>query len=62
MPALPSLRIREKIAGIAGLTDESVCPTLVHHGLRSCGAGAFACQPILSRLLTPSAIGPRGTR
>jgi hypothetical protein len=35
---------------------------LVHHGLRSCGAGAFACQPILSRLLTPSAIGPRGTR
>ena len=27
----------------AGLTDESVCPT--------CGPGAFACQPTLSRVL-----------
>src|ERR1035438_8849666 len=42
------LRRREKNASIAGLTDESVCPTLVLKGLRFCGAGAFACQPILS--------------
>src|ERR1022692_3197991 len=45
-----SLRSREKIAEIAGLTDESVCPTLVRKGLGFCGAGAFACQPILSQL------------
>ena len=49
IPALRSLKGCEKIAGIAGLTDESVCPTLVRKGLRSCGAGAFACQPISSR-------------
>src|SRR6202051_4108538 len=30
----------------AGLTEESVCPTLVRKGV-GCGAGAFACQPIL---------------
>src|ERR1019366_6489418 len=36
------LRTCEKIAEMAGLTDESVCPT--------CGAGAFACQPSLSQL------------
>jgi hypothetical protein len=35
------------------LTDESVCPTLVRKGLRYCGAGAFACQPIFSRLPIP---------
>src|ERR1017187_9502150 len=49
------LRRREKNASIAGLTDESVCPTLVLKGLRFCGAGAFACQPILSQLLTVAA-------
>src|ERR1017187_6262280 len=47
-----SLRSCEKIAEIAGLTDESVCPTLVREGLRFCGAGAFACQPIFSQLLS----------
>jgi hypothetical protein len=31
------------------LTDESVCPTLARMGLRFCGAGAFACQPISSQ-------------
>src|ERR1035437_5595035 len=36
------LRTCEKIAEMAGLTDESACPT--------CGAGAFACQPSLSQL------------
>ena len=35
----------------AGLTDESVCPTLVRKGLRSCGAGASACQPRFSQAL-----------
>ena len=35
----------------AGLTDGSVCPTLVRKGLRSCGAGASACQPSFSQLL-----------
>jgi hypothetical protein len=35
--------------GSAGLTDESVCPTFVRKGLRFCGAGAFACQPISSQ-------------
>jgi uncharacterized protein (TIGR03437 family) len=47
---LRSLGSREEIAEIAGLTDASVCPTLVRKGLRFRGAGAFACQPI-SRLL-----------
>src|ERR1039458_9635816 len=37
-------RSYEKLADIAELTDESVCPTLVHTAA-SCGAGAFACQP-----------------
>jgi hypothetical protein len=37
---------------IAMLTDESVCPTLMCKGLRFCGAGAFACQPIFSQLLS----------
>src|ERR1017187_217961 len=32
------------------MTDESVCPTLVRKSLRPGGAGAFPCQPILSRL------------
>src|ERR1035437_2504284 len=27
-------------------SDGSVCPTLTRQGLCSCGAGAFACQPI----------------
>jgi hypothetical protein len=38
-----------------GLTDGSVCPTLVRKALRLCGAGAFACQPIFSRSLTLAA-------
>jgi hypothetical protein len=41
----------EKAAEIAGLTDESVCPTSARKGFAFCGAGAFACQPILSQLL-----------
>src|ERR1039458_3116304 len=59
-----SLRSCEKIAEIAGLTDESVCPTLVREGLRFCGAGAFACQPIFSQPLTVAALisGPRRPR
>ena len=47
-----SLRRRERNAESAGLTDESVCPTLMRKRLRACGAGAFACQPIPSQLLT----------
>src|ERR1039458_4650963 len=39
----------EKIARTGGLTDDSVCPTLQSKNLRARGAGAFACQPILSR-------------
>jgi hypothetical protein len=35
----------------AGLTDESVCPTLVRRRLRSCGARASACQPRFSQVL-----------
>src|ERR1035437_4728131 len=35
------VRSCERIAGIAVLTVDSVCPTLVHKDLRSCGAGAF---------------------
>jgi len=37
---------RQARAEIAGLTDESVCPTLVRKRLRFGGAGAFACQPV----------------
>ena len=50
-----SLRSCKEIAETAGLTDESVCPTLVRKGLCSCGAGAFACQPIFLQLLTVAA-------
>jgi mono/diheme cytochrome c family protein len=35
-----------------GLTDESVCPTLLSKDFHPCRAGAFACQPSSSRLLT----------
>src|ERR1017187_10501284 len=31
--------------GRAGLTDESVCPTLLPKDVQTRGAGAFACQP-----------------
>ena len=41
----------EKIGRIAGLTDESACPTLLLKDSRARGAGAFACQPIFSQLL-----------
>ena len=34
--------LRSRLAEIAGLTDESVCPTLGRKRLRFCGAGAFA--------------------
>jgi hypothetical protein len=40
------------MVGIAVLTGESACPALVRKGLHLCGAGAFACQPIFSHLLT----------
>src|ERR1039458_5877624 len=46
-----TVRRRERNAESAGLTDESVCPTLMRKRLRACGAGAFACQPIFSQLL-----------
>jgi formate hydrogenlyase transcriptional activator len=46
------LRSREKIGMSADLADESVCPTVTHKDLRSSGAGAFACEPIPSRLLS----------
>ena len=36
------------------LTDESVCPTSL--SLRACGAGASACQPFFSRVLTLAAL------
>ena len=36
-----------------GLTDESVCPTLVR-----CGAGAFACQPGFPQLLSLATLVP----
>ena len=38
----------------AGLTDESVCPTLLSKDSQTRGAGAFACQPVSSQLLTPA--------
>jgi hypothetical protein len=43
------LRSCEIIAEIDGLTDESVCPTLVRKGLPYGGAGAFACHPVAAR-------------
>ena len=46
------LRSCEKIGKHAGLADGSVCPTLTHKDLRLSGAGAFACEPIFSQLLT----------
>jgi hypothetical protein len=45
------MRSCEKIGMIAGLADESVCPTLACNGLHPGGAGAFACQPIYPQLL-----------
>src|ERR1039457_6296510 len=50
-----SKRTCEEFAVNAGLTDESVCPTLMRKRLTFCGAGAFACQPVLSQLLTRAA-------
>jgi hypothetical protein len=58
----PTVRSREKIAEIAGLTDESVCPTLLRQDLHSCGAGAFACQPIFSQLLREGLPAPDSKR
>ena len=43
-----TVRRYERFAEIAGLTDESVCPTLARISLRFCGAGAFACQELFS--------------
>jgi retron-type reverse transcriptase len=64
------VRLRRELIGgditVCGLTDGSVCPTLARKGMRSCGAGAFACQPISSQsgqgadaqlLMTPCLIG-----
>src|ERR1035438_4876662 len=45
------MRSREKMATITELAGESACPTLLLKTLETCGAGAFACQPILSRTL-----------
>jgi hypothetical protein len=36
----------------SALAGESACPTLTLKGLRMSGAGAFACEPIFSQLLT----------
>src|SRR4249920_2982496 len=47
-----TVRSREKIGSISRLTDESVCPTLMRKRLRFGGAGASACQPIFSQLLS----------
>jgi glycosyltransferase involved in cell wall biosynthesis len=48
--ALLSLGVKSEVLpaflNAAGATDASVCPTLAHKGLRFCGAGASACQPI----------------
>jgi hypothetical protein len=33
---------------IVGLTDESVCPTVLSKDFQPCGAGAFACQPFFA--------------
>src|ERR1017187_3858381 len=41
----------EIVARMVGLTDESVCPTLLPKDVQSRGAGAFACHSIFSRLL-----------
>ena len=41
--------LRERPAA-AGLTDESICPTLLSKDIHPCGAGAFACQPFLATL------------
>ena len=46
-----TVRSCEKIATITELAGESACPTLLLKTLETCGAGAFACQPIFSRLL-----------
>ena len=50
---------------MVGLTDESVCLTLLPKDLQARGAGAFACQPIFSRPLSPELDGakanPKGT-
>src|ERR1039458_6636469 len=42
-----------------GLTDESVCPTLVREVLLYRGAGAFACQPPLLRPRRHNPVHPR---
>jgi hypothetical protein len=44
----------KKSGWIAGLADESVCPTLTCNGLHPRGASAFACQPIFSQTLRES--------
>jgi len=41
-----------------GLTGESACPTLVAEDLRKSGAGASACQPVVSRLAAADGIWP----
>jgi hypothetical protein len=50
VPLIAALLLCEIIAEITGLTDESVCPTLVRKALRFCGAGGPrgypACQLI----------------
>jgi hypothetical protein len=57
------LRSCEEIGRTAGLTDESVCPTLHSKDLQRGGAGASACQPISSQLLSErfrNSAEPRG--
>src|ERR1035438_372516 len=50
--ATVSVRSCERIGMIPGLANESVCRTLTCNGLHRGGAGAFACQPIFSQLLS----------
>jgi len=52
-PSAASAHGAVKKFGPAGrLTAESACPTLLSKDFRASGAGASACQPILSQLLT----------
>ncbi len=57
-----ALGSRERIERTGGLTDESVCPTLPSTDLQAGGAGAIACQPLFSRLLTVAVLSVHRSR
>jgi hypothetical protein len=52
----------EMVGRTAGLTDESVCSTLLSKDFHPCGAGAFACQPFFSRVRLVRAGSPGPSR